>query len=313
MKILIGYDGSEGAGYALKDLAAAGMPAKAQAMIVTVIPPMLPMAASAPQSFGAQGYPGTYVEVVVRNRLKSESKLSAKAYSASRELKRSFPGWKMDVDCIIGSPAEEILNRADEYKPDMIVMGSRGWSLTGRLLIGSVAEKVLTHSRSNIRICKGKPKQTGPPRLLIGFDGSKESKLAVEVVADRNWPEGTLVQLTAVSDFRNRMDQLTRALGAGKTPAPEAKSSWPWMEDNLAKAKERLAQREILAEAAILSGDPRTVLLAQAKKFRADTLFLGSRGISGVKRFLLGSVSAYVSSRSPCSMEIIRMRGGQTS
>jgi nucleotide-binding universal stress UspA family protein len=199
MKLLLAFDGSEPAENALKDLAWAGLPANTQARILTVIPPILPQEALLRQPYAMQGFPDTFAEVVVRNRLKSESNLMAKASAASRNLKRMFGGWKIAVECVKGAPPQEILKRADGYKPDLIVMGSRGWTLTGKLLIGSVAEKVLLHSRWNTRIGKGKTRKLGPPRLLIGFDGSKESMLAVEAVADRDWPKGTLVQITAVT------------------------------------------------------------------------------------------------------------------
>lgn len=310
MKLLLAFDGSEPAENALDDLALAGLPADAQAIILTVIPFILPPEAPEPQSYEVQGFPDCYAEVVVRNRMKSVSSLKAKESAASRHLKRLFPGWKIGVECVNGSPSHEIHKRAGTYEPDLIVLGSRGWSLTGKLLIGSVAEKALLHSRWNTRIGNGKPRKPGPPRLIIGFDGSKESRLAVEVVAERDWPKGTFIQLTTVSDFQNRIDQMTRTLGARRIAIQESIADWPWMENKMAKAKDRLDQPGIEVGTTVLSGDPRTKLIDQAKKIRADTVFLGSHGLTGVRQFLLGSVSSFVSSHPPCSIEIVRMRPG---
>jgi nucleotide-binding universal stress UspA family protein len=56
----------------------------------------------------------------------------------------------------------------------------------------------------------------------------------------------------------------------------------------------------------VFEGDPKTVLLTEAERWQADAIVLGSRGLSGMDRFLLGSVSAAVVARAHCSVEIIR-------
>jgi nucleotide-binding universal stress UspA family protein len=56
----------------------------------------------------------------------------------------------------------------------------------------------------------------------------------------------------------------------------------------------------------IREGDPKHVLLDEAAHWEADGLFVGARGLSRVERFLLGSVSAAVAARAPCSVEVVR-------
>ncbi len=175
-----------------------------------------------------------------------------------------------------------------------------------KLLLGSVAEKVLLHARGNVRVGKIRKLGNGLPRILIGFDGSRESKFAVEEVANRQWPKGTMVRLVSASEPLNRRLLVLKGIKSGETPQNGSTLPWPWIEEKLAKAREKVTQPGVEVETEILTGDPRSVLLAQARKFRADTLFLGNRGLTGVKRFLLGSVSTAVASHSPCSIEIIR-------
>ena len=53
-------------------------------------------------------------------------------------------------------------------------------------------------------------------------------------------------------------------------------------------------------------GDPRVVLLAQAKEWDADLIVLGSYGRRGMDRILMGSVSESVALHAHCSVEVIR-------
>jgi nucleotide-binding universal stress UspA family protein len=306
LKILIAYDGSDTAENALKDLAAAGLPDKAEAVLLTAIPPLLPLESLAPQGYAVQWYAGAYADAVDSLR-KIESQARAKGILASDRLRKLFPGWKISVETRIEVPPRAILDRADAWKPDMILMGSHGWGLLKNLVMGSVAQTVLSHAQGNVRIGRTRKRaKAGAPRVLIAFDGSKESLNTVAAAARRRWPAGTEVKLLAVSDFQMRIDQITMAIEKVKTPKKVETGPWPWMEQRLAKAAATLAQPGVKVRTAILSGDPRHLLVSEAAKFRADTLFLGNRGLTGMKRFMLGSVSGYVASHAPCSVEIVR-------
>lgn len=53
-------------------------------------------------------------------------------------------------------------------------------------------------------------------------------------------------------------------------------------------------------------GDPREVIVEQAETWQADLIVLGSRGLSTIKRWILGSVAESVVRHAPCSVEIAR-------
>ena len=48
------------------------------------------------------------------------------------------------------------------------------------------------------------------------------------------------------------------------------------------------------------------MILNEADEWKADSIFLGARGLGRFKRFLLGSVSSTVAAKAVCSVEIIR-------
>jgi nucleotide-binding universal stress UspA family protein len=307
MKILIGYDGSRAADEALQDLKNAGLPKAAEARILCAVPPLLPLDALAPNGDGISWYATAYKEAL-ESRNATEAHALAQAKDAAKQLKKTFPAWKITPEIALDVPAHALLLAAGQWKPDLIAIGSRGWNGFSKLILGSVADKVLNHARCPVRL--GKPRKTAksrPPRLLIAFDGSKYAEAAVSQAAGRAWPKGTQARLLAVSEFQLRMGDITLALSKTLGGKPGTQSAWPWMERKMAKAAARLEAAGVKTETTLMIGEPRHSLLSQAKKWDADTILLGSRGISGLQRFLLGSVSAAVAAHAPCSVEIVHL------
>jgi nucleotide-binding universal stress UspA family protein len=74
----------------------------------------------------------------------------------------------------------------------------------------------------------------------------------------------------------------------------------------LTAAGERLAQAGLNCTTLIRTGHPARELVRIAKKREVDLVVVGSHGLSGIKRFLLGSVSDQVLAYSPCSVLIVR-------
>ena len=70
-------------------------------------------------------------------------------------------------------------------------------------------------------------------------------------------------------------------------------------------AKE-LTRSGLSAEPIVQEGDPKHVLLREAERCGADSIFVGAKGHSRLERFLLGSVSSAIAARAHCSVEVIR-------
>lgn len=69
-------------------------------------------------------------------------------------LQSHYPGVRMERRLIEGSVAEEILRIAEEYRCDLIVMGTHGRTGLDRMLMGSVAEEVLRRARCPVLAVK---------------------------------------------------------------------------------------------------------------------------------------------------------------
>src|SRR5687768_12257003 len=140
MKILIGYDGSECANAAVEDLKNAGLPKTVEALVMTMADVFIP-----PDDPAIDNTSPAYVpEGVKRARAYAESKLSeaeAMAAEASEQIRSMFPEWQVSHLALADSPAWAIVRKADEWKPDLIVVGAQGRSvLGGRLILGSISQ-----------------------------------------------------------------------------------------------------------------------------------------------------------------------------
>ena len=306
-KILIAYDGSECADAALDDLRRAGLPANADALVVSVIESWLP---PPPPS----GY--EILEAVEENlssdnlAAKRESEILSQARElatkAARRIHSAFPNWKLRTEAYYGSPASELLAKADEWKPNLIVVGSHGRSAIGRFVLGSVSHKIVTEARCSVRIARAHAKRRASRlRLIVGVDGSACAEAAVREVAKRKWPVNLEVRLVAVYDTVD-----PTLLGAFIRAVVE------WTVDENKKALERASQvasalakvltKKFSTSSVARQGNPKRVLVEEAERWKADCIFVGASGLSRVDRFLLGSVSAAVAARSHCSVEVVR-------
>ncbi len=187
MKILIAYDGSSCAEAALDDLQRAGLPPEAEAQIISVaeiwLPPPPPSAAEILERAGEVKVPSDFKRVYSKGSAAMKEAL-ALAEQASDRVKANFPGWKLFADADCGSPAWEIVFRADQWKPDLIVVGSHGRTALGRFVLGSVSQRVLTEAKCSVRIARGRIEEPGSPvRIIVGIDGSPGSEEAVRAVA----------------------------------------------------------------------------------------------------------------------------------
>ena len=73
-----------------------------------------------------------------------------------------------------------------------------------------------------------------------------------------------------------------------------------------ARGEKTLREVGLTAEARVVQGDPREVLLEIARKEHADLLIVGSHGRSSLPELRLGSVTSHVVSHAPCSVLVVK-------
>jgi nucleotide-binding universal stress UspA family protein len=131
--------------------------------------------------------------------------------------------------------------------------------------------------------------------ILIAFDGSPDSRAAVEGAA-KLFPEEPATVLTVWEPFVDVVARTT--IGFGLVPSvPDAaemdEASQRAAEQTAAEGAELAAEHGMSAQPRVqpyASTTSRTIL-AEAERVGAEAIVMGSRGLTGVKSLLLGSVS----------------------
>lgn len=290
-RILLAYDGSACADAAILDLKRAGLPPKVSLLVVSVADVFLPPATGLTE----ESIPESVVVSVQKGWDLADQKVKeakALAQKAAKKIKTSFPGWQVQAESFADSPSWGVLRKAKEWKADLIVIGAHGLPSPGRIMLGSVSQMIATQASCSVRIVRGKSEDVKSPcRIVIGVDGSAASGKAIDEAALRIWKKGSAVHLVTVRD--------SRILTAGHLTAKT-------LHRRVEEAKRKLGSRGLIVTALDKAGDPKKVLLQEAERWGADSLFVGARGLTGVKHLLIGSVSASLAARAHCTVEIVR-------
>ena len=314
MKILIGYDGSECADAALDDLNQAGLPETGEFHIMSVAEVWLPPPPPSSYEIIEQARNATSPAGLQRDFSKQCAAAKGALLLAQRardQVQAKFPDWKVTADSSCGSAAWELVAKADEWNPDLIVVGSHGRTAIGRFVLGSVSQRVLTEARCSVRIARGRLEEPNSPvRILVGTDGSPASEEALKALATRNWPPQSEVKVVMVDDPL-APDFLGKVIPpVGKMIEEDREEERQWVETISMSSLDILREAGIKVSCVLREGDPKQELCKTAEEWHADCVFVGSAGFSNrLQRFVLGSVSAAVAARAHCTVEVVRAPG----
>jgi nucleotide-binding universal stress UspA family protein len=140
--------------------------------------------------------------------------------------------------------------------------------------------------------------------VIVGTDGSETAELAVRHAAELAKAFGA--RLTIVTAFVARPEEEAKRL-------EEAPPDVRWAITDATSAEERARKGKAIAREAgaddivvrVDSGDPATLLIDAAEETGGDVIVVGSKGMTGAKRFVLGSVPNTVSHHAPCDVVIV--------
>jgi nucleotide-binding universal stress UspA family protein len=132
--------------------------------------------------------------------------------------------------------------------------------------------------------------------VLVASDGSPQARAAVATAIGFPWPPG--------SSGHGVIARATPVLTDASPAIWEALLAVSRAEAR--RTEQRLRRRWPDADVFVTDAPPVPAILARARKARARTIVLGSRGLGAVSRFLLGSVSRSVVRQAPCSVLVVR-------
>lgn len=145
MKILLAVDGSAYSDAAVEEVLKRPWPPQSEVKIITAF-------ATPIVGLGQEPWPADYFEEMRRS---AREAATAVVDNAFRKLsKASDKTLKISHEIIGGSPSQVIVEEAERWGADLILMGSRGLGAWNRLLLGSVSTAVVHHAKCSVEVVR---------------------------------------------------------------------------------------------------------------------------------------------------------------
>lgn len=225
------------------------------------------------------------------------------------------------------SPAQTIIETARDRHADLIVLGARGRRAALGVLLGGVAQQVVEYAEQPVLVVRSP--YTGLSRVLYVTDGSPHSLLARQFLCSFELPVESEVDVCHVLAPQVRIEDLTlvyaRSMEMVSVPGESAERlQYLSQELQLQADQEKRSGKALIEEActefdraglrvgrrALLIGDAGEEILNYVREHQVDLIVAGSRGLSQVQGWLLGSVSRKLVHYAPCSVLLVRGHSG---
>ena len=141
--------------------------------------------------------------------------------------------------------------------------------------------------------------------IVVGTDGSDTARKAVEEAIDLAKSVGAAVCVVSAYEpvsqarLREEAKQMPEDIQWMVNPREEVDAT-------LSDAADAVREAGLEVEEFAREGDPADAILDVAEERGADLIVVGNKGMTGARRFLLGSVPNKVSHHAPCSVLIVR-------
>jgi nucleotide-binding universal stress UspA family protein len=133
-------------------------------------------------------------------------------------------------------------------------------------------------------------------KMLVAYDGSDGAKRALDLTA-------SLARHDDVVSVVSVAEGVPLFGYAGALPSPEQEEE---RQSQLVDAARLLSEHHIASSLVRRTGDPATAILELARDENVDLIVMGTRGVSAVERWLIGSVSSKVLHHAHCSVLVAR-------
>jgi nucleotide-binding universal stress UspA family protein len=288
-QIILAIDGSEHASAAVNLIQNLPIPKDCKILILTVLIPR------------NSHYRATLSNLLEQTKIKLELK------------KRS-----VETILLTGNPGEQIIKYAFERKPDLIVLGAKGLRGTIRIFLGGVAQQVVEYAPCPVLIVRAPHIEA--KRILFVTDGSAHSKYAIKHLGLCPIPAEANVTILHVMPPEMTPDMLLRYQPYGIDSLPPVLTDEVQQgliartieekelgEELLKGTLNEFSKLKIKAKTVLLRGDSATEILNYADENQIDLIIAGSRGLSQMSSWFLGSVSSKLTHYAKCSVLIVRM------
>jgi hypothetical protein len=193
----------------------------------------------------------------------------------------------LECEILLGhgeDPFQEIVDEAEHSRMDLIVMGRRDKHDLTRALLGSTAAKVIGHAACNVLVVPRGATFAGKG-ILVAVDGSRHAEAAASLVAAMvGLCKAPVTAISAAIDARLSDDAKQVVM----------------------RAKDWLEGKGVSTATEVRVGAPDAVIVQSARERGSDLIVMGSRGLTGLDRILVGSVSERVIGRAQCPVMVVK-------
>jgi nucleotide-binding universal stress UspA family protein len=190
-----------------------------------------------------------------------------------------------------GEARQVVLEAAEDWRADLVVLGARGLGAVAGFLLGSVSLGVARHARCSVLVVKG---VAGPLRsALVAVDASPHAAAAAAFLAGLPLDPAVAVRLLGVVE-RPHYPATTPSFAAGMVRQAieqivgERRAA---LEQALERAAASFAGAAKKVDREVTVGHPVDEILAAAARVEAGLVVVGARGLGALQRVWLGSVS----------------------
>jgi nucleotide-binding universal stress UspA family protein len=136
--------------------------------------------------------------------------------------------------------------------------------------------------------------------IVVGTDGSPGAEAAVNKVIELVPGDGATVHLVCAIPSRSALERI------GLTARQEPTDLRGVAADVLARDEHRFTEAGFTVQKHVREGDPANVIIDVAAEQDVDLIAVGARGHTGLRRFILGSVSGKLAHHAPKSLLIVQ-------
>ena len=202
-------------------------------------------------------------------------------------LKEKLKDFEVDTLIDIGSPADIIVEKEEELNVDLTILGGHQKGLVERILLGSTSEAVVKHSKKPVLVIKGH-QLSKLEKVVIAYDFSEIADKMVEYATQFLKPFGSEIFLVHIEE---EIDiPILEKLGINLIPQVRTKKK-----EKLEQVKETFEKNNLKTEIVYVEErDPAEGIIEFIQKGDYDMIMVANKGLSGLKRILMGSVSLEV-------------------
>ncbi|APV45380.1 Nucleotide-binding universal stress protein, UspA family [Dehalogenimonas formicexedens] len=207
-------------------------------------------------------------------------------------LKAKYPGqraWQTRLQN--GKAAEEILRFIEEHVADLVILSAHGASGRGSALVGKVANKIMTGTNKPALLIKSPPPENRPliSKILVPLDGSGIGQAALDIVSQLAPAFNAEVVLTQVVEPVRYLPSVD-GMGAYTLPIDDAEIEAD-ATTFLNRRAEALRQKGITVSTVVKTGSAAELIMNYARDNQVDLIAMSTHGLSGLTRWVFGSVT----------------------